>query len=536
MGMFINSVIPYEKYKMVVSDRYFVDKTALLGELLEVLGKEQRFFCITRPRRFGKTVMANMIASFFGKAKDSRDLFDPLEISKLNQYNTHLNQHDVIFIDFSEVPKGCDSYTKYISRIENGLYQDLQEMYSDMKLEKEYGVWDLLSFLFEKKGVKFVLVIDEWDAVFQMPFIKEEDKKAYLLFLKSLLKGKAYLELVYMTGVLPIAKYSSGSELNMFMEYNMETKVRFGEYFGFSDSEVDRLYEQYLQIEKQPKITRDSLREWYDGYHTAAGKRLYNPRSVICALQDNQLSNYWTSSGPYDEIFYYVRNDIDHIRNDLALMVTGEGIEARIEEFAASSMELKTKNQIYSALVVYGLLTYDDGYVLIPNKELMLKYEELLQSESSLGYVYQLAKKSMQMLKATLLGDTEKMEEILEYAHDTETPILSYNSEVELSAVVNLVYLAARDKYRVEREDKVGKGYVDFIFYPLKMWEDCLILELKVDHTPEEAIQQIKEKKYVLRFYGKLGETLKYTGRVLAVGIGYDKETKKHSCRVEVLK
>ena len=88
--------------------------------------------------------------------------------------------------------------------------------------------------------------MDEWDAVFHMSFITERDRENLLLFLKLLLKGKSYVELAYMTGVLPIAKYSDGSELNMFLEYNMATRVRFSEYFGFSDEEVDKLYEKCL--------------------------------------------------------------------------------------------------------------------------------------------------------------------------------------------------------------------------------------------------------------------------------------------------
>ena len=253
------------------------------------------------------------------------------------------------------------------------------------------------------------------------------------------------------------------------------------------------------------------------------------------ALRFNQLSNYWTSSGPYDEIFYYIRNDIDQIKNDLALMVSGEGIDAKIDEFAASAMELKSRNQIYSAMVVYGLLTFINGKVFIPNKELMLKYEELLQTEKSLGYVYQLAQISDQMLKATLSGDTQKVAEILQYAHNTESPILSYNSEIELSAIVNLVYLSARNKYRIERENKAGKGYVDFIFYPWNTTDPCIILELKVDASPEKAIQQIKDKDYVLCFQGKLGEERKYTGEILGVGISYDRTTKEHQCKIEIL-
>ena len=213
--------------------------------------------------------------------------------------------------------------------------------------------------------------MDEWDAVFHMSFINEKDRENYLLFLKLLLKGQSYVELAYMTGVLPIAKYSDGSELNMFLEYNMATRVRFSEYFGFSDEEVDKLYERYLKNTKNPQITRESIREWYDGYHTAAGERLYNPRSVVCALTDNQLSNYWVSSGKYDSIFTYIKSNVDEIQNDLTFMFAGEKIPSGIQEYAATAQELKTKEEIYSAMVVYGLLTYDQGMVFIPNKELM---------------------------------------------------------------------------------------------------------------------------------------------------------------------
>jgi len=139
------------------------------------------------------------------------------------------------------------------------------------------------------------------------------------------------------------------------------------------------------------------------------------------------------------------------------------------------------------------------------------------------------------MLQATIHGDTDTMEEILEYVHDTEVPIYSYNSEVELSAIVNLVYLSARDEYRVEREDKAGKGFVDFIFYPKRIDMPGIILELKIDHTPQEAIEQIKEKNYQLRFQGKIGEYPVYDGSILAVGISYDRKTKKHNCEVETL-
>lgn len=372
MGIYVNSTTAYTLYKSETVKPYFIDKTMILKELFPLVTEGSNYLCITRPRRFGKTVMANMIAAFFSKGRDA---------------------------------------------------------------------------------------------------------------------------------------------------------------------EVDLLFERYLENDIAPKmVTRDDLRDWYDGYHTRTGERLYNPRSIVLSLSNNNTGNYWTSSGPYDEIFYYIENNVADVRDDLALMVSGIPIPAKIQEYAATSMNLQTRDEIFSAMVVYGFLTYENRKVMIPNRELMGKFSDMLRKETSLGYVYRLAKESDKMLRATLDGDTDTMAKILELAHDTEAPLLSYNNETELTAVVNLVYLSARDNYRVEREDKSGIGYVDFIFYPLRRSDDCIILELKVDHTPEEAIQQIKDKKYFLRFQGKMGEESRYTGKILAVGISYDKQQKKHSCKVEVLR
>lgn len=536
MGFYLNSAAPYFLYQSETESPYFVDKSMILEELFPFVEQGNKHICITRPRRFGKTVMANMLGAFFGKGIDACKLFDHLKISTSKKYRENLNKHDVIYIDFGKMPNNCNSYSQYINRIEKKLKKDLLAAFPECDYDQDDALWDIMDSIFnDYHGQRFIFIMDEWDYIFHRDFITDDDKDRFLIFLSNLLKDHAYVSMSYMTGILPISKYSSGSELNMFMEFKMTSMEMFGEYFGFTDEEVDSLYEKYQHLYPDIKVSRKGLQEWYDGYFTVSEKRLYNPRSVVMALRFNQLSNYWTSSGPYDELFYYIRHDIDQIRNDLALMITGEGVDAKVDEFAASAMELKSRNQIYSAMVVYGLLTFTQGKVYIPNRELMLKYEELLQSEKSLGYVYQLAHISDQMLKATLSGNTEKMAEILQYAHNTETPILSYNSEVELSAIVNLVYLSARDRYRIEREDKAGKGYVDFIFYPYNTTDTCIILELKVDHSPEEALQQVKNKQYSLRFKGKLGESPKYTGKIIGVGISYDRDTKVHRCKIESL-
>lgn len=539
MGTYLNSITPYTLYKSESLSPYFVDKTLMLRELFPYVSAGNRHICITRPRRFGKTIMANMISSFFQKASDSSDVFDSLAISQVDDYRRYKNQYNVIRIDFSKMPRNCDLYTQYIERIEALLIEDVKDAFPQVKINEADAVGDILESVFVQCGEKFIVVLDEWDFIFHRDFINEIDKEKYVAFLSNLLKDRPYVVLSYMTGILPIAKYSSGSELNMFAEFTMVNSPMFGEYFGFTDDEVDDLYRRYIvecdRQHKEKSVTRKGLRDWYNGYYTKSGERVYNPRSVVFALQFNNLANYWTSSGPYDEIYYYIRNNISDVRDDLALMISGESVTAKIQEYAATSMNLSTRDEIYSAMVVYGFLSYLNGKVCIPNRELMEKFDELLVKNESLGYVYRLAKESEKMLKATLAGDTLTMERILEFAHNTEVPLLSYNHETELSAIVNLVYLAARDSYRVEREDKAGTGYVDFIFYPYDTTADCIILELKVDHTPDEAIAQIIDKKYALKFVPKLAGQKIYTGRILAVGIGYWKDSKEHSCKVEEL-
>ncbi len=538
MGVYLNSETACTLYRNETEKPYFVDKSLMLEELFPLVKEGSNYICITRPRRFGKTVMANMIASFFSRAHDSAHIFDSLKISKNKEYQTYRNQYAVIHISFNDISRQCTNYEQYLNRIEKRLIRDLRKAYPHIDLEQEDSAVDALTDLYaEEPAARFIFVLDEWDFIFHQPFVTEKEKMAYLSFLRSLLKDRPYVLLAYMTGILPIAKYSSGSELNMFLEYTMATEEKFSQYFGFTELEVDLLFKKYENAVKGSRnITRAGLKAWYNGYHTKSNLRLYNPRSVIASLSNNNLGNYWTSSGPYDEIFYYIENNVAAVRDDLVQMISGSFVPVKVREYAATSMNLQTKDEIFSAMIVYGFLSTENGKVCIPNRELMEQFEEMLLKEHSLGYVHRLAKESRRMLEATLSGDTDTMAEILEFAHNTETPLLQYNNEAELTALVNLIYLSARAQYHIEREDKAGIGYVDFIFYPEKnLNADCIILELKVNVSPQEAIRQIKHRKYDLRFRTKLGEKPKYTGRILAVGISYDKRRKKHECAIEVL-
>ena len=396
MGIYLNSRTAYTLYKSETEKPYFVDKSRMLEELFPLVKTGNNHICITRPRRFGKTVMANMIASFFSKAYDAQDIFQGLQIANIVDYEKYRNQFSVIHISFNELGGRCTSYAQYIERIEKRLMKDLKKEYPEADIDEEESAAEILLELYaENDTAQFVFVLDEWDFIFHQSFITENDKREYLMFLRNLLKDRPYVLLAYMTGILPIAKYSSGSELNMFSEFTLATEERFSEYFGFTEEEVDTLFARYQKKnEKSTHVTREGLKKWYDGYHTKTGERLYNPRSVVMSLSNNNLGNYWTSSGPYDEIYYYIENNVDAVRDDLALMVSGFPVPTKIREYAATSQELKTKEEIFSAMVVYGFLSYENGKVSIPNKELLDKFSDMLQRESSLGYVYRLARES----------------------------------------------------------------------------------------------------------------------------------------------
>ncbi|MCC8105597.1 MAG: ATP-binding protein [Clostridiales bacterium] len=552
MGYYLNSAQVFSLYESETKKPYFVDKTAMLKVLIPLVTEGNNHICITRPRRFGKSVMAAMVGAFFSKGIDSSSIFDSLKIAQASEnastvestveatvderfdYREYMNQYNVIYINFIKSANTSKNYDEFINSIEAFLIRDLRKSFPDTDYWEGLSLVDFLGLIYADMQEKFILIFDEWDCIFHKSYTSNEDRKSFINWLAAMTKDTGYVALSYMTGVLPIAKYSSGSTINNFQEYTMATDDLFSEYFGFTETEVDELYDRYQKRTASCEISREDLRAWYDGYHTPSSERMYNPRSVVEALTRNRIRSYWTATGTYGEISTYIMNDRADVKKDVALMVAGEAVPARIEEFAATSMNLTTRNEILSAMVVYGFLNYEDGRVHIPNRELMDEFAKTIRERENLGYINRLAVESDRMMRATLKGDTKTMEEILAFAHDTETPLLDYNDETELTAIVNLVYLAARDTYYVEREDKAGEGYTDFIFYPERAGDDGIILELKVDDTPEMAIAQIKDRKYMLKFQGKMAERKRHTGRILLVGIGYDRKKKVHHCRIEI--
>ena len=485
MAFCLNSNYPYKDFNMLVHDVFFVDKSGIIEHISKKIRTKNRFLCITKPRRFGKTSVLNMLGAYYGKAYDSKPLFDNLAVSKSKDYETHLNQYNIITLSFNNLSDIGNTYNDYIDFVKESIKRDVFAVYPELKAENFHSISSLLS----ATGDDYIFIMDEWDYIFSHN-LYPENQGDFLEFLRDLLKDRPYVAFAYMTGVLPIKKYSTGSALNMFQEYTMLNDPIFEEYFGFTQDEVTML------CERQTKLTPDEISEWYNGYQTKGGERLYNPRSVVCALEDGVCQSYWTRTGKKDEVLYFLKYNIAEVRDDIIKMINDIPIQIEInKEFTAGQESPNTQKEIYAAMIIYGLLSYYDGELRIPNKELMIEFENALEDDD-FGYVAELVKNSTEVLNATLKQSGEVIASYLHNIHNSELPILKYNDENSLSCVVTLAYLSARNKYKVEREEKSGKGFADFIFYPRRKNLPGIILELKADSTPEEAINQIKEKEY----------------------------------------
>lgn len=511
---YLNTVSPHTVFQKVLENDIYVDKTLMIEPVSKHLGKEKCFLCVTKPRRFGKSVNANMLAAFFSKAADSAGLFAGRKIAEKTECMKHLNQHNVIFISLNRMPDDCHDYKSFIEYVQDGLMQDIFEKYPQMKGRK----WSSLGDLLAQTGDSFIFIFDEWDALFYKKFMSEDDKESYLRFLEGLLKNQPYVELAYMTGVLPIAKYTSGSALNMFDEYSFLDDDIYEEFFGFTEEEVKALCKHY------PKPSYEEIKYWYDGYFTTKGRPLFNPRSVNCAFTRGVCRNYWTETGPMSEIAECIEHNVGAVRDDIVCLTAGLPVRIKLNGYSAADQRLTNRNEILSAMVVYGFLSYYEQTLRVPNHELMEKFNPVLARES-MGEVAAIVEQSREVLEATIHGDADYVASVLEQVHDREIPFTKYNDENSLSCVITLCYLYARDFYRVEREEKSGKGYCDYLFTPLFQGDPAIILELKYGRSAQEAIDQIRQKNYI--------QKVQNCPEVLLVGINYDRDEKKHQCIIE---
>ncbi|MCD7893597.1 MAG: ATP-binding protein [Erysipelotrichaceae bacterium] len=515
---YLNIVDPIYRFERHINNNIYVDKTMMIDIVSRYIDKTDfNYICVTRPRRFGKTYNANMLAAYYTKGYDTKDIFDNFKISQTDNYTKHLNQYNVIYIDFSVMPKDCSSYEEYKKYIQDNIISDIKDHYNVNILPT-----DPMSSVLRKTKDSFIFILDEWDSIFYKDFINEKNRIDYLEFLKDLIKDKISVRLAYMTGILPIVKYSSGSALNNFSEFNFINDRRYDEFFGFTEDEVKDLCKQY------PKLKYEDLEYWYDGYYTCTEKKLFNPRSVSSAFDREYCDNYWTSTGPMSEIADCIEDNVDDIRDDIVQLVAGIPVEVDLVEYLEKDDNLDARDEILSSMVIFGFLTYHDGYLYIPNHELMLKFEKIL-NRKDMGDYNEIVKQSKIVLKATQNKDEELLANMIEKAHDKEIDLFHYNDENSLACLLTVCYIYARKFYKIKREEPTGKGRCDMIFIPQRSNIPAIVVELKVNGTTQEAIDQIINKNYV--------DKVKACKEILLVGITYNsdsenKDYKKHKCQI----
>ncbi len=528
MGSYLNP--GSERFRTSLRSQIYVDKSLLIREINKLIRTEQKYVCVSRPRRFGKSMAADMLLAYYSNGENTSALFDNLKISKEASYREHLNQYDVIKINMQEFLSATHDVDKMLSRLKKYVSYDLFDRYENVRFRDEDDFIQVIKDVFAKIGRPFVILIDEWDCLFREYAHDTDAQKKYLDFLRMWLKDQSYVALVYMTGILPIKKYGSHSALNMFSEYSMTEPGELAEFFGFTDREVQTLCQEY-------HMNYEEARSWYDGYelinsHIEGNTHysMYSPKSVVESMLHHKFSTYWNKTETYEALKVYIQMNLDGLKDAVIKMLAGESIMINTGTFTNDMTTFSSKDDVMTLLVHLGYLSYSetDRTVRIPNKEVSQEYINAI-STMDWSEVMRSLTASKALLESLWEMDAEAVAKGIDRAHE-EISILKYNDENSLSCTINLAFYFAREYYTIIRELPTGKGFADICMIPRQLHADkpAVIIELKKDKDAQGAIDQIKQKNYVKALED-------YKGNLILVGINYDKD-KKHSCVIEKMK
>ncbi|MCM1144253.1 MAG: ATP-binding protein [Blautia sp.] len=520
MGSYLN---PKNKsFWEAIRSEIYIDKTGLIAYTNRCMNTQQKFICVSRPRRFGKSTTLNMLAAYYSCGCDSSELFAGCKIASDASYKEHLNRYDVIYINMQHFLIGVDNQevTAYLEREVLG---ELVEDYEEILKNPNISLADALKKIYAKTDKQFIFLIDEWDCVMRERPESVQMQKQYLDFLRKLLKDQPYVALAYMTGILPVKKYGQHSALNMFREYSMTDQKDLEEYTGFTKEEVKGLCERF-------GMDFMEAGSWYDGYMFTHFKHIYNPQSVVEAMLCHKFSNYWTSTETYDALKIYIEMDFDVLRSDIVKMLGGGRVKVNTHSFQNDMCSFKVKDDVLTLLIHLGYLGYDSEAkeVFIPNREIIEEFENAM-SVSGWSEIMRILKASEKLLQDTLNGDADRVAEGLDKAHMEAASILAYNDESSLACAISLAYYSARKDYMIIREMPTGHGYADIVFLPLPhTHKPAMVIELKYDKSVETAMQQIKDRRYTQALE-------RYEGEILLVAVNYDKNhpDKPHDCLIE---
>ena len=536
MGAYLNP--GKAAYEEAVNSEIFIDKTEMILYLNRVVRTEQKYVCVSRPRRFGKSMAAKMICAYYDRQANSRELFERCRISNAEKpeggktWDAYLGQFDVIRLVMSEFLAESASVDDMLSYLSDEVISELKEAYPDVNYGSRVNLRTVMNRICGSRKVQFVVVIDEWDAIFREYKEDKEGQKRYLDFLRDWLKDKEYIALAYMTAILPIKKNGKHSALNMFDEYSMTFPMQLAPYAGFTAEETSELCRRYGRDYQE-------IRDWYDGYRvsdilppdlgyaklSSTGKTpearkysLYSPLSVVKAMRSGFINNYWNETETYEALRQYIDWNFEGLKEDVAILMDGGKIPVDITGYQNDMTTFHSKDDILTMLIHLGYLGYDSDRkeVYIPNKEVLQVFKTSTKNRDW----------------TVTFRALQNSRKLLEAAHD-KAGNRAYHSEAGLSYAVQLAYYAAQDLYTVIPELDTGKGYADLAFIPRKQDIPAILVELKYREDADTAISQIHRQKYPDRLQ-------LYKGNLILVGINYDKTVsnydtafKHHSCQIE---
>ena len=530
MGAYIN--VGNSGFQGVRNGEY-VDKSGLISIINGTLFTERSFACVSRSRRFGKSVAAKMLCAYYDQSCDSRSLFEDLEIAKDPSFERHLNKYPVIYLDL----------TNFISRVRDAsivdkmdavMLRDISEGYPDIPTYEGDCLMDYLFRVTKATGQPFFFIIDEWDAICREYPPGSEAMDKYVDWLRRMFKSQSADRVfagVYMTGILPIKKYKTQSGLNNFIEYSMVEPRRMAQYFGFTKEEVKALAERH-------HMDYEELEKWYDGYQIGDETSIFNPNSVMQALCSRRCRSFWAATGSFDAVAHYISMNYEGLKDDVVKMLAGERCPVDPTGFQNDVSVVRSKDDVLTVLIHLGYLSYDwkESECYIPNREVAGEMVNAVEA-SHWTNVVKAVEASEQLLQATLRGDEEAVARGVDAAHDEHTSILSYNNENSLACVLSLAYYYASNDYVIHRELATGKGFADLVLIPRKNVDSpAIIIELKYDKAIDTAIDQIHRRQYpskISQYLSNTSHLSPFTSHLILVGVTYDREQKLHQCRIE---
>ena len=465
MGMYIN--VGNSGFAEILNGDY-IDKTSLIAIMnARIHISDEKFVCISRPRRFGKSYTAQMLCAYYDCSCDSHALFDGLEISKDASYQTHLNQYQVIYLDMTNL-LGKTKPENLIQFMEESIEEELLAFYPDIQKGKSFDQ-TLLNAVEcsrkivdgEEKKYKFIMIIDEWDApIREAPKISEQ----YLNFLRMLFKSSGTTEKIfagaYMTGILPIKKTKGQSAVSNFDEISILDPLEFAPFTGFTEEEVKKICS-----EKQ--MSFEEAKKWYDGYTIGDAKSIYNPYSVMKAMRSHQFKSYWRRTSASENLEILISINQDGLQEDILKLIAGEELQVDTEDFNNDFENLATKDDVLTLMIHLGYLSYDanTGYVRIPNEEIRTEFNKLLRSKKQTQLV-SLIRSSEQLLNDTFDGNGNAVAEAIRKIRETNYAPMHYNNEQSLRYAVKFAYIICIDRYLKVEELPSGKGLTDVVYIP----------------------------------------------------------------------